>query len=328
MAGNSAAVQVRVEAETARAIGHQRAHDLRIGPQPEYVDPQRTHLNRVLIENATGGQLRKICEERRKKRATKRAMKSDAAVGWSGIITFGHAAQTYFEALTPEQQDEAFWLVAERVAERLETSLHGLVVHLDEAAIHAHFQLAGVTMDGMPVSQIAKRQALRDIQTAAAEVMAEYAPKIERGKSRWQRIEEGESYADTVYKDGATMRRLLTEDIPAAEKKLAAANAELEEVARDKRRLSRRIKENDETILRQFATLEDLVDRIAKAQERREKNIRLALKARAKARDAGDKAASALKRAETYERRAADALADLEALGRQTETLETSIKKL
>lgn len=52
--GNSRAAQTRIKGKSAGAIGGQRAHDLRIGPQPEYVDPARAHLNRVLIAPQTG----------------------------------------------------------------------------------------------------------------------------------------------------------------------------------------------------------------------------------------------------------------------------------
>ncbi|WP_150526633.1 plasmid recombination protein [Roseibium sediminis] len=126
--GNSRAVQTRIKGKSAGAIGGQRAHDLRIGPQPQYVDPTRAHLNRVLIEPQTGTQLRKICEDRRASRNTVRAMKSSVAVGMVGIITFGHEAQKIFETLTPEQQDAAYRETAKAIATRLNTTLTGLVV--------------------------------------------------------------------------------------------------------------------------------------------------------------------------------------------------------
>ncbi|HBD3121355.1 TPA: plasmid recombination protein, partial [Escherichia coli] len=221
MAANNKAIQVRIDYLTAANAGHQHAHELRIGPQPEYVDEKRAHLNRILIEPLTGSQLRKISEERRSLRKVQRGMKSNAAVGISGIITFGHKAQLIFEALPIEKQDEAYWEVAERIAVRLNTTLTGLVSHGDETSPHAHFQCPGFTLDGQPVSAIAKREAMRDIQDIAAEVIKQYAPEIERGKSRWQRIKEGETYADTVHKSGAMMRHLLPEAIAEKERELS-----------------------------------------------------------------------------------------------------------
>jgi len=155
--GNPRAAQTRIKGKNAGAVGGQRAHDLRIGPQPDYVDASRAHLNRVLIAPQTGTQLRTICEDRRKLRTTTRAMKSSAAVGVVGIITFGHEAQKIFDALTLEQQDAAYRETAEAIAERLNTTLTGLVAHGDESAAHAHFQLPAYDLTGHPVSETAKR---------------------------------------------------------------------------------------------------------------------------------------------------------------------------
>lgn len=231
MTANKKAVQVRIDMGTASQAGHQRAHDLRIGPQPDYVDTARTALNRVLAEPLTGPELRATCETRRGQRQTQRAMKSNAAICVSGIITFGHEAQPIFAALSPDRQDAAYRELAEAIAARLGTTVSGLVVHRDEAADHAHFQCPGFTRDGMPVSKIAKREALRDLQTIAAEIMGRHAPGIERGTSRWQRIAAGENYADTVYKSSADMRSRLPAEIAAKEAELVAVQEKLDKNA-------------------------------------------------------------------------------------------------
>ena len=44
MPANSKAVQVRIDGATASQIGGQRAHDLRIGVQPDYV-AQSEHIS-------------------------------------------------------------------------------------------------------------------------------------------------------------------------------------------------------------------------------------------------------------------------------------------
>lgn len=155
-------------------------------------------------------------------------MKSNAAVCVNGIITFGHEAQRIFGKLSAKQQDAAYREVAEEIAKRLQTSLTGLVVHLDEAANHAHFQCVGVKFDGSPVSEIAGRGAMIDIQTIAATVMGRHAPGIERGKSRWTRIAEGEDYADTIYKSGQQMRETLPDELAALTAKIDAAQAKLQ----------------------------------------------------------------------------------------------------
>lgn len=252
MAANKKAVQVRIDGGSASQAGHQRAHDLRIGPQPDYVDATRSHLNRVLIEPQKTAGLREICETRRSQRQTQRAMKSNAAICVSGIITFGHEAHPIFAALSPEKQDEAYREVAEAVASRIGTTVSGLVAHRDEAAHHAHFQCPGFTLDGKPVSQVAKREALRDIQTLAAQIMSRYAPGIERGKSRRQRIAEGEDYAATVHKTAADMRDRLP-----AEHKAMEADIQSKQAKRDE--LTAKIAKNEKHLAKTQSDLEQAV---------------------------------------------------------------------
>lgn len=225
--GNSKAAQVRIEMLKAISVGGQRAHDLRIGPQPAYVDADRAHLNRTLIEPLTGTQLRAICEQRRSQRETARAMKSSASVGIAGIITFGHEAQRLFERLTPAQQDAAYRETAEAVAARLNTTLTGLVPHGDESAPHAHFQMPAFDMTGHPVSETAKRGVLRDLQTITAEVMARHAPGIERGRSRMDRLAAGASYAETVHRAVSELHYDLPVEIAAKKVELEAAMTKL-----------------------------------------------------------------------------------------------------
>jgi hypothetical protein len=293
MSGNNKAVQVRIKSVSATKAGGQRKHDLRIGKQPDYVDAKRADQNRVLIESATGSQLRKICEDRRSQRETKRAMKSSAAVGVSGIITFGHVAQDFFEQLSNDQQNAAYREVAEAVAARLNTTLHGLVHHGDEASPHAHFQLAAVTLAGTPVSQTAKRGVLKEVQTIAAEVMGRYDPRIERGTPLSERLANGEDYADTVHRSAAEMRDGLTRDLP----QLRAEIAELEELSHD-------------------------------AESKMRKNERLADKARVKAAESDEKADKAIKRAEAYERRATDAQRAAESILERLEGLRATEDRL
>lgn len=226
--GNSRAAQTRIKGKSAGAMGGQRAHDLRIGPQPGYVDPSRAHLNRVLIAPQTGTQLRKVCEERRALRATARAMKSSAAVGVAGIITFGHEAQKLFERLTREQQDAAYRETAQAIAARLNSTLTGLVVHADESAPHAHFQLPAYDLTGHPISETAKRGALRDLQTITAEVMGRHAPGIERGRSKLDRLKAGATPAEVVNRSVAQLHDDLPIEIAAKEAQLAELDAKIE----------------------------------------------------------------------------------------------------
>lgn len=289
MAGNGKAASTRLEPSRAG----QRAHDLRLGPQPEYVDADRSHLNRILIEPLTNEALRAEWEEVKKKVGKKGKIRSNQNLSYAGIIAFGHEAQKIFETLTEDEQDYAFFEVGEEIAKHFNTRLTGMVFHRDETAPHAHFQIRGIADDGTMLSQVVKRGALRKVQDITAEVMGRYAPGIERGKDKWVRIEEGEDFASTLNRSV----KQLHEDLPA---EIAAKEAELAE----------------------------LDQKIEAAQQRREKNVRLALRARDKARGQNEKAMKAAENAERYEKRAADAEAELTELTNLKVGLENRISIL
>lgn len=224
MAANEKAVSTRLEPSRSG----QRAHDLRLGPQPEYVDAERSHLNRVLIEPLTNDALRDEWHEVKNRIGKKGKIRSNQNLSYAGIITFGHEAQGIFEGLTSEQQDAAFLEVGQKIAERFNTRLTGMVFHRDETAPHAHFQLRGMADDGTMLSQVVKRGALREVQDITAEIMARYAPGIERGKDKWVRIEEGEDFAATVNRSVKQLHEDLPAEIAAKEAELAEAQAKLQ----------------------------------------------------------------------------------------------------
>jgi len=85
---NPRAVSARIKSKASKAAANQRAHDLRIGRQPSYVDGTRSHLNRHLVQHVTASQLRRICDGRRKQYAhvRKRAVAKNVAVATTGIM--------------------------------------------------------------------------------------------------------------------------------------------------------------------------------------------------------------------------------------------------
>ncbi len=279
---NPKAISVRIKSRSAKGAANQRAHDLRIGRQPKYVNEKRSHLNRHLITAMTAASIRRICEDRREEANVQRerAVASNAAVATVGIITFGTEAQKVMALLRSEQQDQLFSDVAEAVAKRLGTSVTGLSVHLDESAIHAHFQMPAVSIYGTPVSKIAVKKVLNEIQTIAAEIAGGYDSRIERGTPRLQREEAGANRSETINRQV----RQLHDDLP-AEIAESQAQADAE-------------------------------------RGRYEKNKRLADRASAKAEEEGARAEKAKKNAATYEKRAAEALAKLENLDEELARLQ------
>lgn len=214
-AGNPRAASVRIAATTARGHGGQRKHDLRIGAQPAYVDDDRSPLNRILIKPPTPAVMRQIAEQRRSTRDTQRAMKSNSAVATSGIITFGSEAAQMFEDLPAKEQDQAFRLLSRAIASRLRTSLHGLVIHCDEATIHAHFTLSAYNRDGIPLSKSTRPAVLSELQDLTAKVMQRFCPQVERGTRYGDRLKAGADFADVVHKSVKELHRDLPADLEA-----------------------------------------------------------------------------------------------------------------
>lgn len=196
---NPNAVSIRIEPKPMAKAKFQRRHDFRIGCQPNYVDGDRTHLNRSLIPLRPLPDIRRENERLRMQAGRTRKMKSNAAVVTAGIITFGHAAQDVFNALPKELQDRAFSELANEIAALLNTTLEALVVHLDETAIHAHFSLRAYNNEGEPISNATRLGEMSALQNLAAEVMQRFAPEIERGSRKKARLAAGAGYADTLH---------------------------------------------------------------------------------------------------------------------------------
>lgn len=227
--GNPRAASTRIQAKNSRALAGQRKHDLRIGRQPDHIDESRKCLNRIIMEPDPPGVMRAICENRRSLRDTKRKMKKDASVAGCGIITFGSEAAALFEALTPDAQDRAFLDLAESIADRLNTTLHGLVVHRDETTIHAHYQIASYNLDGVPLSQATRPAVMSSLQDLTAEVMARHCPGIERGNRYGDRLKAGADFRDTLHRTVRELHRDIPREIEAKRAEILALNMKTQE---------------------------------------------------------------------------------------------------
>ncbi|ARJ70093.1 plasmid recombination protein [Paracoccus contaminans] len=288
--GNPRAASTRLALLNVARLAGQRKHDLRIGAkQPAYIDPDRKELNRFLIPHATPAAMRTLCEGRRAIRDTRRKMKRNAAVAAGGIITFGAEAAALFAALKPEQQDAAFIDLAHEIAERLNTTLHGLTVHLDESTIHAHYQLAAYDKDGVPLSRSTAPRVMSCLQDLTAEVMARHCPGIERGHRYGERIENGADFRDTLHRSVQELHRDLPRD-------LAAKRAEVEELAA--------------AVADAQARVDEIEARVSKLREKAELSDREA------------------KRLATYEKRLADRVAELEAAQAAAESAKSEADRL
>ena len=226
-ASNPNAAMIRVEPKNASRYAGQRRHDLRIGHQPGYVDADRAHLNRVLVAPPTAANLRSVCEGRRAQRDTRRAMKANASVGMVGLIGFGTEAQVLFSALPVPVQDRALKLAARLAARRMGTTVAGLVFHGDETAPHAHVTFPAYDRTGQPLTETVGRAVLKGLQDDMAAAFSRYAPGIERGRSRMDRLAAGADYADTVNRSVRELHRDLPAEIAAKRFEAEAAGVTL-----------------------------------------------------------------------------------------------------
>jgi hypothetical protein len=290
--GNPRAASVRLEAKSLSQAYGQRRHDFRIGPQPKYVDSARKSLNRPLIEPRPVSQIRDEVLELRTARGAKRAMKSNAAVVTAGVVTFGIKAQEMFLALTLEQQDEAFLDLARTVAERLDTSLEALMVHCDESAIHAHFELRACNWSGIPLAKATRPTLMIELQDLVFEVMSRHCPGIERGNRKYDRLAAGEDYAGTVHKSVRQLHHDLPLEIARLERDREALEASLPELT---------------------ARVDEMRDRVAK------------LEAEAKDREL---TVAKVKRLRVYRDRLTDRVRDLEAHQAELEAVQAKHDRL
>lgn len=269
--GNPRAVSVRIKAASASKVGGQNAHDLRRGAQPAYVDATRSHVNRVLIAPLTAPQLRQIVTERRAIRTTQRALKSNAAIGTVGIITFGHLAQTFFNELSADRQDEALKAVASALAARLKTTVTGLVLHLDEAAPHAHFQLPAYDLDGNPLSQTTSPSALADLQTIVSDTMKSFDPRFERGFKKQDRIAAGATPEEVNNKTVAELHQTQAADLEKARATLASLQEKIEKNIRLISQAEAKIEAGKGDLSRLTTNIETYTRRLQTAQTGAEK---------------------------------------------------------
>ncbi|RWR05094.1 plasmid recombination protein [Paenirhodobacter populi] len=287
---NSKAAQVRIQPRKAGAYAGQRKHDMRRGPQPSYVDSTKTANNEVLIEPPTPGDLRKVNEERRAQRDTKRAMRSDAAVAFIGILTFGAEAQGFFDALSIEEQNAAFEEAAQAVAMHLNTTVAGLVVHRDESAPHAHFVLPAYDLDGQPLTVTVKRQTLKELQDVTAKAFQRYAPDIERGRSVAERMLAGATRAETLNRSVRELHADLPQELAAKRKEVEEAEAKAEEMRERVAKLEAKAALTEKEAKRLETYRKRLADRVSAAEEAQAEAERLTATARAEADQAADDA--------------------------------------
>ena len=287
----SLTVSIRIRRLTAsKAIGQNR-HDLRQAI-PGYVNQERTADNDIILAPANPTTLRQTCSERRAQRHCQRILKSNAAIAMGGIITFGTEAQAVIQALSKADQRAMYLSVGQQLAERLNTTLTGLVVHNDEAAPHAHFQMPGYDLDGVPLSKTVTREVTSELQDIAGQVLAAQGLNITRGKAKQERVKDDEDWSKIIHRSVQQLHEDLPAEIAAAQQRRAEAEREAEE-----------------------------------AEKKREKNARLAAKAKEDLEAGRGDVEKVQKRLQAYERRQAEAEKQIKTLEQEQADLELAIAR-
>ena len=233
MSDNHASVSVRIESKKRVEHTAQRAHALRTGRRLDYVDYTRAHLNSVILAPPPVDEIVAECLALRQARPgmkrKPRSIRADGAVAVDGLLSFSLEALKIVEALSHDEQDRRFRLAAEAVADQLNARLVGLVVHRDEASLHAHFTLPAYDRDGRPLTKKTNQLACIAMQDVVADT-AFMDIGIERGKSKEQRLEDGEDYSKTIHRNVRRLHDDLPREIAAAEAKVAALKKAMADV--------------------------------------------------------------------------------------------------
>lgn len=217
MAGNSNAISVRYAPVDGRRAAGQQKHDRRDPMHtPDYIDQSRSHLNTNKVERAwtAEGIRQEIAAERQA--AGMQKLRADASTLVTGIVTFGHDAQTIIENMTRNEQDDILEKVINDQAKAAGHELLDWSVHRDEHATHAHFTLRGYSPEAKPWRKgILEMKQLQDV---AAESVAHLG--IERGNSKAARLASGENIRDVTHKSVKQLHEALPEEVAKLEAKL------------------------------------------------------------------------------------------------------------
>lgn len=256
------AVSNRIEhCSQSRAKG-QRRHDMREGPQPKYIDPSRTKHNSILMEPTKEAALNKLCEKRAAQLGRQRARKSTAAIATCGIVTFSKQAQTIVNDLSPDEQDRRLLKTAQDLADAMGTTLEGAVVHRDETALHMHYRLAAVRIDGRPISKVVDTSKLQDV---AAEAWSDLG--ISRGVKKSIRQARGEPTSAWVNRSVKELHENLPKEIEQAKAQAAEAETKARQAAERLEQAQAKANEANREVDRLNKRVTTYEKRLAKAQE-------------------------------------------------------------
>ncbi|WP_079419668.1 plasmid recombination protein [Thiomonas intermedia] len=263
-----ARMSVRLQAVPQSRLAFVAKHNLRIGRPPQYVDPERSHLNRVLFGPASGDfkAAAHACAERYRQRVSQKLQPKQAVLA-EGIITFSRAAQHLIAQNLEQAHACALHLVQAIVRDHGHgTELVSVVYHGDESAPHYHFTLGGTGADGLSVLQRLRRREGVHIQDLAGQAFASMG--IRRGIPVIDRIQRGDDRSKTVHRSVRQLHQDLPREIARVQQQLDAETARLAAL-QDKARKTRSRLEKAKADLDTLQAQADAdTAKVAKLQER------------------------------------------------------------
>lgn len=198
-----------------------KAHDMREQKKtPRNIDPARFCQNTVVIPTPSAKEaLELVNKVKAEARARQRFNPGRNNLVHDGILSFSHDAQKIIHALSEKEQLRRILQSVNDVCELHRGRLIGLTIHRDEYALHVHFQMLAAGDDGR-LLRIGPRDCMRR-QDVAARAWNDLG--IIRGKSKRDRIADGESWRETTKMSVAELH----EELPRQLAELKAQRAEL-----------------------------------------------------------------------------------------------------
>lgn len=198
-----------------------KAHDMREQKKtPRNIDPARICRNTVVIPTPSATEALELVNKiKAEAGARQRFNPGRNNLVHDGILSFSHNAQKIVHALPEKEQLRRIMQSIKDVCELHRGRLIGLTIHRDEYALHVHFQILAAGSDGR-LLRIGPRDCMRR-QDVAARAWNDLG--ITRGKTKRDRIADGESWRETTKMSVAQMH----EELPRQLAELEAQRAEL-----------------------------------------------------------------------------------------------------
>ena len=239
-----------------------RKHDMRLGPQPGYVDGDKSAENTVL-SLTTGYDLLKSAWSRHVDRdaaamEARRLEDRKAKAMWrAGIITFSTEAQALLGDKSPELEAKAAF---EDFAKRHAVRLLWAIGHHDESSVHYHAMFENIRADGRCLRLNATD--LSAEQELAAGHFAHLG--LVRGTKKADRIAAGEPPSKTINRSVKQLHADLPAEIEALEEKLATAQARADKAEAKAQKFEGDADVAQARLERYQAKIKDLEEKIAK----------------------------------------------------------------